>query len=77
VNIYMCLFACCGRCVLLVDGVNELENEDVRGEYLSLTPMIRTASRSLPRMPTEASLAAYSPLMRVNPIFKQNLSKPF
>jgi hypothetical protein len=29
----MCLFAYCGRCVLLADGVNELENEDVGGEY--------------------------------------------
>jgi hypothetical protein len=28
----MCLFACCSCCVLLADGVNELENEDVRGE---------------------------------------------
>jgi hypothetical protein len=33
VNIYICLFACCGRCVLLADEVNEPENEDVGGEY--------------------------------------------
>jgi hypothetical protein len=29
----LCLFACCARCVLLADGVNESENEDVGGEY--------------------------------------------
>lgn len=31
--IYLCLFACCARCVFLADGVNEPENEDVGGEY--------------------------------------------
>jgi hypothetical protein len=29
----MYLFACCARRVLLADGVNEPENEDVRGKY--------------------------------------------
>ena len=32
-NIYLCLFACFDRCVLLTDGVNEPENEDVGGQY--------------------------------------------
>jgi hypothetical protein len=27
------LLVCCARCVLLADGVNEPENEDVGGEY--------------------------------------------
>jgi len=33
VNIYLCLFACFDRCVLLTDGVNEPENEDIGGQY--------------------------------------------
>ena len=32
-NIYLCLFACFDCCVLLADGVNKPENEDVRDEY--------------------------------------------
>jgi hypothetical protein len=31
--IYLCLFVCCARYVLLAKGVNEPENEDVGDEY--------------------------------------------
>ena len=61
-NIYLCLSVCFGRRVLLADGVNEPEDDDDGGDTASSTPRIRTASRILPRTPTEAS-PAYSPLI--------------
>jgi hypothetical protein len=71
VIIYLCLFVCCARWVLLADGVNEPENEDVGDEYREFDAEEPDASRSLPRTPTEAS-PAYFPLMHIDPIFKHN-----